>query len=82
MSEDSHEIAKAINDLHDALVGTTSRNLMCPSCGYVKGKSVRNTERPYVIVVWECPCGRLNHTKLATRRPKIDDIDISIKIGR
>ena len=69
MNEDPNEIAKAINDLHDSLVGTTFRNLMCPSCGYVHIKDVRNVNRPYVIVVWRCPCNRLNHTKIATEEP-------------
>ena len=56
-------------ELTNALTGTTSKNLMCPWCGYIKPKTIRNDARPYVVVVWRCPCNRINHTKVATNKP-------------
>lgn len=56
-------------ELTNALAGTTTKNLMCPSCGYLKEKTVRNIDRSYVLIVWRCPCGKLNHTKIATEKP-------------
>ena len=61
----------AYTDFIEALTGTSTRNLMCPYCGFLYHKTVRNVDRPYVIIVWQCPCGRTNHTKFATDRPKV-----------
>ncbi len=65
------ELRRAIDGLHDVIVGTTLANMMCPGCGYVYTKDVRNANRPYVIVVWRCPCNKLNHTKIVTAEPSI-----------
>ena len=65
-----NEIAATdFSDFIDALVGTTAARMRCPSCCYIKEKDVRNVERSHVVVVWQCPCGRRNHTKIATKKP-------------
>ena len=71
MNEGDKAKADYYNALHNALVGTTKKNLMCPWCGHVRGNTVRNVDRPYVVVVWKCVCNRINHTKVATEEPLI-----------
>jgi hypothetical protein len=64
----------ALEELHEALVGHTQSRMICPSCFYIKEKPVTNTSKPYVVVIWNCPCGRMNHTKIATKKPLITRI--------
>lgn len=68
------EMLSLLDDLHEAISGTTQVKMMCPSCGYIKPIKARNTDRQSAIIVWQCQCGRMNHTKVATQEPRLKKI--------
>ena len=66
---DLEELTRSLEDLSDVLVGLTTVNIMCPSCGYVWTASVRNSELEKRTVTWTCKCGKGNKTTVRTNLP-------------